>query len=52
MKTIVLVVSVLLLGGCTPPAVREFNAWADVERPGHGRKKIGRLVQRERPRHG
>lgn len=40
MKTIVLVVSVLLLGGCTPPAVREFNAWADVERP---RAKSGEI---------
>lgn len=40
MKMIVLVISVLMLGGCTPPAVREFNAWAETEKPRAKRGEI------------
>ena len=40
MKMILLVASVLLLAGCTHPAVREFNAWAETEKPRAKRGEI------------
>lgn len=40
MKRILLVVAVLLLGACTHPAVREFNAWSAAEKPRAERGEI------------
>ena len=40
MKMLLLIASVLLLAGCTHPAVREFNAWAETEKPRAKRGEI------------